>query len=213
MSPQLLVVDDHEAARFGLKCMFNGTSMQVAMSTGTSEEALIFMAQQPFSAVIMDIRMPGMSGLELLEKIRQSEFNVPVVVLSSYDNPTYIARAAALGANDYILKNTERQGLIDAVSRAINAEGAVPEGRFHQIREKMLNEVDLTQFACDWPLTSRESQVLLHIALGLSNKEIAKSLMISVETVKEHVQNILRKLGANDRTDAAVKAVRVGFID
>ncbi|EMI19505.1 two component LuxR family transcriptional regulator [Rhodopirellula maiorica SM1] len=77
----------------------------------------------------------------------------------------------------------------------------------------MLNEVDLTQYSCDWPLTSRESQVLLHIALGLSNKEIAKSLMISVETVKEHVQNILRKLGANDRTDAAVKAVRVGFID
>ncbi|WP_197168948.1 response regulator transcription factor [Novipirellula galeiformis] len=213
MSQKLLVVDDHEAVRCGLEYLFNGESTSFDVSTSISVDAFELLSQQSFAAVIIDIRMPEMDGLELLEKIRQSESDVPVVVLSGYDNPTYIARAAALGANDYVLKNTERQGVIDAVLRAIHSQGAVPEGRFHQIREKMLNQVDLTQFACDWPLTNRESQVLLHIALGLSNKEIAKSLMISVETVKEHVQNILRKLGANDRTDAAVKAVRVGFID
>ncbi|MFG0262217.1 MAG: response regulator transcription factor [Novipirellula sp. JB048] len=213
MSKKLLVVDDHEAVRCGLEYLFDGDSIRLDVSTSNATDALARLVEGSFAAVVLDIRMPEMDGLELLEKIRQAELDVPVVVLSGYDNPTYIARAAALGANDYILKSTERQGMIEAVSRAIDAQGAVPEGRFHQIREKMLNQVDLAQFACDWPLTARESQVLLHIALGLSNKEIAKSLSISVETVKEHVQNILRKLGANDRTDAAVKAVRVGLID
>ena len=136
-----------------------------------------------------------------------------MVILSAYDNPTYVARAAALGADDYVLKNGASQTMYESLDRAGNGKTPPPDSRLTKIRRTMRGRLTYRRCPRNCPLTGREAQVLRHVALGLSNKEIARSLAISVETVKEHVQNILRKIEANDRTDAAVRAIKLGILD
>jgi DNA-binding NarL/FixJ family response regulator len=121
-----------------------------------------------------------------------------------------VARAHALGAKDYILKGTSKKDLVESLQAV--AEGRDPP-RFGQM-QRIAGQMATRQRQPDSeiPLTQRETQVLRHLALGLSNKEIAQSLEISIETVKEHVQHLLRKMGVNDRTQAAVWAVRKGLV-
>ena len=130
---------------------------------------------------------------------------MPIVVLSTYDNPTYVARAAALGAEDFLLKGCAPDEMLQAVQRVASGAGAAPGSRMERIQQAMARRRERTD---DTPLTNREFQVLRHVALGLSNREIGRSLGISIETVKEHVQNVLRKIDVGDRTQAAVWAVR-----
>ncbi len=131
-------------------------------------------------------------------------------MLSTYDNPTYVARAVALGARDYVLKGASRQQIIDTI--VATAEGRGPQHAGQLLRVAGTMGTSPLSDGEPSPLTTRETQVLRHVALGLSNKEIGRSLAISIETVKEHVQNILRKIAASDRTQAAVWAVRKGLV-
>jgi len=131
-------------------------------------------------------------------------------MLSTYDNPTYMARAVALGANDYVLKGSSRDSILATIRAAAAGETPSKTGELERIASAM--KVRATVDDDDVPLTQRETQVLRHVALGLSNKEIGRSLEISVETVKEHVQNVLRKIAVTDRTQAAVWAVRKGLV-
>lgn len=210
---QLLIVDDHEVAREGLAEILNNHRMAVAGSAGNGADAIKLLQSTVVDAVLLDIRMPEMDGLVTLEAIRGTFDKLPVIMISTYDNPTYIARAAALGATDFVLKSIDLVALRGRIEGAANGDPAPPESRLVQIRQTMRQEIDVATLPPELPLTGREAQVLCHIALGLSNKEIARSLEISVETVKEHVQNILRKIGANDRTDAAVRAIKLGLVD
>ncbi|NBW87655.1 MAG: DNA-binding response regulator, partial [Planctomycetia bacterium] len=125
------------------------------------------------------------------------------------DNPTYVARAVSAGAHDYVLKTASRQELIAAVTGA--ATGAPPTrgGELRRVAGEMSKRASATDSGV--PLTPRETQVLRQIAMGLANQEIADALEISVETVKEHVQNLLRKISVSDRTQAAVWALRHGL--
>jgi DNA-binding NarL/FixJ family response regulator len=132
---------------------------------------------------------------------------------SSYDNPTYVARAVALGATDYVLKSDGKAKIHATLEKVVKENAPVELGLLSRIKQTMTQKVNLKTLPGELTLTQREAQVLRHIGLGLSNKEIARSLVISVETVKEHVQNILRKMGANDRTDAAVRAIRLGVVE
>ena len=121
-----------------------------------------------------------------------------------------MARAVALGASDYMLKGSTRNELISAITAAASGQPATKGGELRRVSTTMNLRKELGDE--DVPLTPARTQVLRHIALGLSNKEIAKSLSISVETVKEHVQNILRKIADSDRTQAAVWAFRRGLV-
>ncbi len=210
---RVLVVDDHEVARQGLKELLDGQQIAIAASVSTADEAHAALESTSIDVVLLDVRMQDTDGLSMLEAIRKKWDDLPVLMLSTYDNPTYVARAAALGANDYLLKSADRDYLAEAIDRAVNARPLPAQSRLARIRHMMEQEVDVTTLPPELPLTSREAQVLRHVALGLSNKEIASSLRISVETVKEHVQNVLRKCNANDRTDAAVRAVKLGIVD
>ena len=125
------------------------------------------------------------------------------------DCPTSIARAVAIQANDYVLKTSPVEKLLDAILNAI-AGNEAPEDSLLKTAKARMRRPRQT-ISEDIPLTKRELQVLQHVALGLSNREVGKSLGISVETAKEHVQNILRKLDVNDRTKAAVWAVKRGL--
>ena len=207
---RVLVVDDHEVVRRGLASLFLGTVVEIAATAATAADALDVVKQTEVDVVLLDVRLPGQDGLEALGKLKADQSDLVVVMLSAFDNPTYVARSVALGASDYVLKTAARSDIVEAIERASRGEQPVDHSLLHRIRSGMSQRRDAR--SDDTPLTNREFQVLRHVALGLSNREIGAALGISVETVKEHVQNILRKLNVGDRTQAAVLAVRRGLV-
>lgn len=210
MSINVLVVDDHEVVRSGLACLFRGTDIEVVGEAVDGNDAVEKALQHKPDVVLMDIRMPEMDGLAALEKLQSDAPGTPVVMLSTYDNPTYVARGVALGAVDYVLKGSPREMIVEAIHNAARG-GKQPDGSImSRVKGTMAKRHDAKN--SEFPLTNREMQVLRHLALGLSNREIGRSLSISIETVKEHVQNILRKVDVTDRTQAAVWAVRQGLV-
>ena len=211
MSIRLLVCDDHEVIRTGLASLLAGTDIEIIGEAASGKDTLRLAQKDKPDVILLDIRMADGDGLATLEKLRAKVPESKVVMLSTYDNPTYIARAVALGASDYVLKGSPREDLIATIQAAAAGESPSRSGELKKIANTM--KVRQVVVDDDVPLTQRETQVLRHVALGLSNKEIGKSLEISVETVKEHVQNILRKIAVSDRTQAAVWAVRKGLVD
>jgi DNA-binding NarL/FixJ family response regulator len=210
MSIRLLVCDDHEVIRTGLVSLLAGTDIEIIAEASNGKEAVEQAEKHHPDVVLLDIRMPDGDGLATLEKLRIKAPECKVVMLSTYDNPTYIARAVALGASDYVLKGSAREAIIATITAAAEGESPSRSGELRRVAGAMKIRQVLDDD--EVPLTQRETQVLRHVALGLSNKEIGRSLEISVETVKEHVQNILRKIAVSDRTQAAVWAVRRGLV-
>ncbi len=210
MSIRLLVADDHEVIRTGLVSLLAGTGIEVVAEAADGEEAIKQAQKTKPDVILLDVRMPGGDGLATLDKLHAKAPGSRVVMLSTYDNPTYIARAVALGASDYVLKGSSREDLVATIVAAGQRRSPSKSGELLRIATVMKTREAIDDE--DVPLTQRETQVLRHVALGLSNKEIGRSLQISVETVKEHVQNILRKVAVSDRTQAAVWAVHKGLV-
>jgi len=203
---RLLIADDHEVVRTGLKTLLADTEIEVVGEVTTGEAAVNYVAQHPVDVVLLDVRMPEGDGLNALARIKLSHPDLPVVMLSNYDNPSYMARAVALGASGFLLKDCSREKLIETIRRAANTETVWTRDELRRITGALATPRVTADV--DVPLTQREFEVLRHLANGLTNKEIAEAMHISYETVKEHVQHILRKLGVTDRTQAAVWAVR-----
>jgi DNA-binding NarL/FixJ family response regulator len=203
---KLLIADDHEVVRCGLKTLVNGTEIQVVAEVSTGEEAVKYTLENTPDVVLLDIRMPNGDGLTALGRIKLEKPEMPVLMLSTFDNPTYIARSVALGASGFLLKGCTRESLLNAIRTAAAGESAWTRDELRRVTGALATP----RLAADVevPLTQRESEVLRQLAYGLTNKEIAQALHISYETVKEHVQHILRKIGVSDRTQAAVWAVR-----
>ena len=212
MSIRLIVADDHEVVRSGIGSLLEGSEVEIVGTAGTVTETVSLTGSVKPDVVLLDVRLGQEDGLTALEQIRTQAPEVAVVMMSTYDNPTYVARAIALGATDYILKDSSRVDVLEAIQRAAQKELPSESSILRRVQATMQKRKDRSD-SKDVPLTNRELQVLRHIALGLSNREIGTSLNISVETVKEHVQNILRKLDSADRTAAAVWAVKTGLIN
>jgi len=210
MSIRLLVCDDHPVIRTGLAALLAGTDIEIVAEASNGKEVVRQAEKVQPDVVLLDIRMPDGDGLAVLDELKAASPESRVVMLSTYDNPTYIARAVALGASDYVLKGSSREDIIATITAASQGESPSRGGELRRIAGTMKTRQAIADD--DVPLTQRETQVLRHVALGLSNKEIGRSLEISVETVKEHVQNILRKVAVSDRTQAAVWAVRRGLV-
>ena len=210
MPLKLLIVDDHEVVRSGLASLLADSEIEVVGEAADGRQAIELCRLHRPDVVLMDIRMPEVDGLAALESIHSEMPDTRVIVLSTYENPTYIARAVALGARDYLLKGLPRDELV----ASIKAVAADQPTRGSEELQRIASTMNTRSFSDDAELllTQRETQVLRHLALGLSNKEVGRSLSISVETVKEHVQNILRKINCTDRTQAAVWAVRKGMV-
>jgi DNA-binding NarL/FixJ family response regulator len=203
---KVLIADDHEVVRSGLKVLLANTDIEVLGEVATGESAVKFTLEKSPDVVLMDIRMPEGDGLTALGRIKLDKPDMPILMLSTFDNPTYIARSVALGASGYLLKGCTRDQLIKAIHTAASGESAWTRDELRRVTGALATP----RLAADVevPLTQRESEVLRQLAYGLTNKEIAQALHISYETVKEHVQHILRKIGVSDRTQAAVWAVR-----
>jgi len=211
MAINLLVVDDHLLVQKGVACLLQGTEICIVGEVSEGQRVVEETLRLQPDVVLLDVRLGSSDGLALLREIGKQSPDTRVVMLSAYNNPTYIARASALGASDYVLKGATREALVHAITQAASGNPPPSESVLRRVR----NTIHQRQGAGDVggiSFTNREMQVLRHIALGLSNREIGNSLGISVETVKEHVQNLLRKLEFNDRTQAAVWAVRNGLV-
>jgi DNA-binding NarL/FixJ family response regulator len=210
MSVDLLVADDHEVIRVGLKSMFQETDIRVVAEAAGGEAALKLAIKHRPNVILLDVRMPDVDGLNCLARVKLELPDTPVVMFSGFENPTYIARAVALGAAGYILKSAGRDEIIDAIRLAARGEAIWSRDELRRVTGALAGPRAASDV--DVPLTKRESEVLKQLAFGLTNKEIAQSLGISYETVKEHVQHILRKIGVTDRTQAAVWAVRKNLV-
>ncbi|HEV3022268.1 MAG TPA: response regulator transcription factor [Pirellulales bacterium] len=210
-SIRLLIADDHEVVRSGLRSIVAGTDISIVAEVASGDEAVkLIEKRNDIDVALLDIRMPEGDGLNALGRIKLVKPDLPVLMFSTYDNPTYVARAVALGAAGYLLKGMNRDALIDSIRRV--AAGADAWTREELRRVTGALATPRVSGDVEVPLTQRESEVLRQLAFGLTNKEIAGVLGISYETVKEHVQHVLRKIGVADRTQAAVWAVRKGLV-
>ncbi len=207
---RLLVADDHEVVRCGLRNLLENTEITVIAEATSGAQAVEMAFEHNPDLVMLDVRMPNGDGLTALGRIKLERPNIPVLMFSTYDNPTYVARAVALGAAGYVLKTAEADRVLTAIRTCAAGENTWTRDELRRVT----GALSTPRLSADTevPLTQRESEVLRQLALGLTNKEISQALGISYETVKEHVQHILRKVGVSDRTQAAVWAVRKGLV-
>ncbi len=203
---RILLVDDQPVVAGGLGTVFREHSFDlVGRATSPAEIGPMIGQYQPH-VLVSEARLQGIDLISTLADAIERK-NAPVVVIfSAIDDLTHIARAAAIGVFEYVLKSSPIEKLVQVIETACRRAPASENGLIAQARGRLRRPRQPVRE--DVPLTRRELQVLQHVALGLSNREIGTSLEISIETAKEHVQNILRKLNVNDRTQAAVWAVR-----
>jgi DNA-binding NarL/FixJ family response regulator len=209
MPVKVLVVDDHDIIQHGVQSVFKDTGIRVVGEASTVDEAVRQARKLKPDVILLDVLLGSGDSLDAIKRLRAAAPGTAVVMFSAFDNPTYVARAVSAGAHDYLLKTSTRAELIAAVQGA--ATGAPPSrtGELKRMSTSMAKRD--ASVGGGIQLTPRETQVLRLLAMGLSNREIADSLGISIETVKEHVQNLLRKTSLNDRTQAAVWALRHGL--
>src|ERR1700684_3618704 len=200
----VLSVDDHPLLREGIATLVNAESDMklVAEATNGQEASEKFRLHRP-DVTLMDLQMPTLNGIEAIIGIRSEFPNARIIVLTTYAGDVQVLRALKAGARGYILKGHVRRELLDTI-RSVHAG-----------KKRIPPEVaaELAEHAADDNLTSREIDVLRLIASGNLNKQIADRLLISEETVKSHVTNILSKLGANDRTHAVTIGLKRGIIE
>lgn len=200
---RIMIADDHFVVRMGLAAVVNTQSdMSVIVEATNGKQAVEMYRQHRPDVVLMDVRMPEMDGIEAITAIRKDYPDSRIIVLTTYDGDEDIYRALQAGARAYLLKDSLRDGLIEAIRAVYAGQRRIPAEVANRLAERM-NRTELT---------ARELEVLKLIAQGKSNKIIASDLSISEGTVKIHVNNILSKLGVSDRTHAATFALQRGII-
>ncbi len=206
---KLVIADDHPVTRQGLARFCKGTEFDVVALVDDAKSTLAAFETFRPDALLIDVRLGQDDGLAVLSDLMAGPIVPVVVIMSGHDNPTHIARATALGARDFVSKCANRSEFLLALTNSVKGTERSASGRMAAMKLALANRTPDTTIG---PLTCRETQILVHIALGLKNKEISASLRISSDTVKEHIQNLLRKLDVRDRTAAALFAVRSGLL-
>lgn len=206
MAIKVLVVDDEEIIRVGFRELLANSEVEIVADAKSGEEFLEKCRSHSFDVALVDVRMDPMDGLTAFQRLQLEGIRIPVILFSAVDNPNYVARALALGAAGYILKNEDREKWIEVIRKAAAGESTWTREELRRITGAA--SIPRQSSDIDIPLTQREGEVLRLLSSGLTNREISQQLEISYETVKEHVQHILRKVGVVDRTQAAIWAVR-----
>jgi two-component system NarL family response regulator len=200
---RILIAEDHQVVRQGfiaLLRMVEGFSVVAEASDGVKAVEL-FRQHRP-DVTLMDLRMPGMGGVETITAIRREFPEARIIVLTTFDGDEDIFRAIQAGARGYLLKGMSVDELIDAIQTVHHGRSRIPAAVAERLAERLSGNA----------LTERETDVLKTIVAGKSNKEIASALFISEATVKTHINNLLSKLGATDRTQAARIALQRGIV-
>ncbi len=206
---RILLVDDHHVVRLGLRSLLEGEpDLAVVGEAGNASEALQMVRQLQPDIVLMDIRLPDKNGIEACREIKQQYPRIHVLMLTSYADDDMVTEAIVAGATGYVLKQLSTDELLKAVRTVGDGESILDA----KVAKQVLNYVKRTQRQSSnvafRDLSTREIQVLKLVAEGKSNTDIAKTLMLSTTTVRNHVSAILSKLGLSNRIEAATYAVR-----
>ncbi|MBB2753841.1 UNVERIFIED_ORG: DNA-binding NarL/FixJ family response regulator [Rhizobium aethiopicum] len=212
MTASILVADDHDIARAGLIAMIGGQDdFHVAFDVRDGVEAVDACAARKPDLALLDIRMPRMDGLAATREIRRVSPETRVMIITMHDSLDYLEAAIEAGATGYLLKDASRDDILRTIRRVLAGDAFFDGPLVARLLKRAATKPQTNNSGLE-TLTVREREVLTKVAGGLTNKEIGRALKISPGTVKIHVERIIGKLGAGDRTQAAVMAVRGGLV-
>lgn len=209
-----MIVDDHHIVRKGLSFFFGKEdSFEVVAEASNGLEALqVLEGGLEADVILLDLSMPIMDGVEAARKIKLQYSNQKILVLTSFEDQEHVISAIQAGADGYCLKDTEPEKLIEAIGRVFHGNKNIdPKVASHLFQH--VNQCESEEEKALRELTKREKEVLIEIGKGKSNKEIGEALFVSEKTVKTHITNIFSKLPVNDRTQAALFAVKHRLIN
>jgi two-component system, NarL family, response regulator len=200
---RVLIVDDHPVVRAGLVSMLSSIpGLTVTGAASTGEEALRLIDREQPDVLLLDLRMPGMTGIELLKAIRAKPVPPKALVLTSYESDEEIYRAVEAGAQGYLLKSTPQAEIVTAIQAVHSGRHHIPPRIAARLAERMVRSA----------LTQRELEILEMVVRGLTNKQIGNALGISENTARNHINSIIRKLDVSGRTEAATAAIQQGLV-
>ena len=207
---RLVIADDHELARAGLRVMLDTRDFEVVGEASNGREALQLCRRLQPDLALIDVRMPEMDGLTTCRAIKQECPATSVILVTIHTNPEYLLEALKAGAAGYVLKDVSQRELITAVQKVLQGESILDQELMARLLQRLANETPARKELLP-ELTPRELEVLELLTKGQTNREVAHNLTVSVSTVKIHVEHILDKLGVSDRTQAAVRAIEMGL--
>lgn len=207
----VMIADDHSLIREGLKQLleFDG-SIKVVGEASNGMECMDKLSIHNPDVLLLDINMPEMNGIEVLKRMKDENIPIKVLILTVHNEMDYLMKAIDIGVDGYILKDSESQELKKAINAVNNGENYIQPSLIPALNNQLVNR-DSDKDKIDL-LTNRELEVLVQVASGMFNKEIALNLNISERTVKNHISNIFKKIDVSDRTQAAVFAIKNNII-
>ena len=221
-STRLLIADDHALIRDGLRGMLESEpDFEVVGEATNGREALTLCRRLRPDLVLMDVRMPEMDGLAATRALKREYPEIGVLIVTMHENPDYLFEAIKGGAAGYLLKDASRDELVTAVRKALDGELPMDPNLAVRLLRRLADETreraqetvpPLPEPELPKPLTSRELEILELLVQGQTNRGIAQSLVLSTSTVKVHVKRLIAKLGVSDRTQAAVRALKLGIV-
>ncbi|MBP3475728.1 MAG: response regulator transcription factor [Lachnospiraceae bacterium] len=211
MKIQVMIADDHSLIREGIKQLleFDG-SIEVIAEASNGVECLEKLETLSPDVLLLDINMPEKNGIEVLEELKKNKSDVKVLILTVHNELEYLLKAVDIGVDGYILKDSESSELKKAIQFVCRGENYIQASLIPALNNRLVNR-DIDKDKID-SLTNRELEVLIQVANGMFNKEIATNLNISERTVKNHISNIFKKIDVSDRTQAAVFAIKNNII-
>jgi NarL family two-component system response regulator YdfI len=206
---RVLIADDHLVVREGLRAILGtAADLELVGEAADGAEAVELTERLAPDVVLMDLRMPGVDGIEAIRRIRTRHPQVEIVILTTYDDDDTIVEGMRAGARGYLLKDADRRVLFEAIRAAARGESLLPSA----VTERLVAHLAEPELAEAGDLTGREREVLTLVAQGATNRAIAAELTITERTVKAHVTNIFNKLGVSSRAEAVAVALRRGLL-
>lgn len=207
---RVLLADDHVVVRAGIRQFIEqSTDIQVVAEASDGQEACKLLEQFAPDVAVLDIQMPGMSGIEVTRWIRAKHLSIGILVLTAYDEEPYVQAVLQAGANGYVLKTAKPQEIVDAVRDVFHGKSVLDTAIAQKLITRLSSKSEEAAFD---PLTDRELQILTLTAKGFTNKAIGMQLSISDRTVQNHLANIFQKMNASSRTEMVMRAVSLGLI-
>ncbi|MBN1367338.1 MAG: response regulator transcription factor [Dehalococcoidales bacterium] len=211
---RVLIVDDHPMIRAGMRGLLEAVAdFEIVGEAGNGEEAVSLSTELKPDVIIMDIVMPRLNGIEATRKIKQVSPTTAILILTAYSDIYYILGLLEAGACGYLLKDTRGEELVEAIRSVRAGESVLDPAVTRKLLERVVQQPgNTTNAPLTAQLTRREIEVLHLASKGLSNKDIADQLFLSLRTVKAHLTNIFDKMGCGSRTDAIIKGLKLGYI-
>ncbi len=212
MAIKVMIADDHSLIREGIKQLLElDGSIEVVAQAADGMECMNVLDNITPDVLLLDINMPNMNGMDVLTELRKQKSDLKILILTVHNEVEYLVKAMDIGVNGYVLKDSGSAELIDAINKVYNGEQYIESGLIPAMNSRLINrDIDKERIES---LTKREIEILKQIAGGRFNKEIADSLNITERTVKNHISNLFKKIDVNDRTQAAVFAIRNNLVN